>query len=59
MMECVRCGGLAVMQYIDDLHDTYAWIEVSRCLNCGHIEDVVIHARRTFPDRDIPYGRRR
>lgn len=41
MMECVRCGGLAVAEYLQDLHGTFAWIEMLRCLNCGHIQDPV------------------
>lgn len=58
-MECVRCGGLAVPEQLTDSRDTFAWIEVSRCLNCGHIEDVVIQARRGIPIRVIQQGRNR
>jgi hypothetical protein len=45
-MDCLRCGGLTVLESLSDMRGTLEWVEALRCLNCGHIEDPVMHAHR-------------
>lgn len=48
-MSCTRCGGTAVIEeFIDDKGSSLGF-EGLRCLNCGHIEDSVIHSNRGGP----------
>ena len=51
-MSCTRCGGTAVIEeFLDDKGSSLGF-EGLRCLNCGHIEDSVIHSNRgggSFP----------
>lgn len=45
-MSCTRCGGTAVVEeFLDDKGSSLGF-EGLRCLNCGHIEDSVIHSNR-------------
>jgi hypothetical protein len=62
-MACRRCGGLVVVETVCDLCD---WGEeancMSRCVNCGCIDDPVICANclRPFPPNGFRYeGRSR
>jgi hypothetical protein len=42
-MSCARCGGAVVIEdFLDDKGSSLGF-EGERCLNCGHIEDSVIH----------------
>jgi hypothetical protein len=51
-MSCARCGGAMVIEeFLDDKGSSLGF-EGQRCLNCGHIEDSVIHINRgraSFP----------
>ena len=45
-MSCARCGGAVVIEdFLDDKGSSLGF-EGQRCLNCGHIEDSVIHTNR-------------
>ena len=45
-MSCARCGGAVVIEeFLDDKGSSLGF-EGQRCLNCGHIEDAVIHINR-------------
>ena len=45
-MSCTRCGGTVVIEeFLDDKGSSLGF-EGLRCLNCGHIEDSVIHSNR-------------
>jgi uncharacterized Zn finger protein len=45
-MSCARCGGtMVVEEFLDDIGSSLGF-EGLRCLNCGHIEDSVIHTNR-------------
>jgi uncharacterized Zn finger protein len=49
-MSCARCGGTVVLEeFLDDKGSSLGF-EGQRCLNCGHIEDSVIHANRGGAD---------
>ncbi len=49
-MVCQRCSGLLVRETFDSL-STEAGImcQVTRCINCGYIEDSVVRANRLHP----------
>jgi hypothetical protein len=51
-MSCARCGGAVVIEeFLDDKGSSLGF-EGQRCLNCGHIDDSVIHTNRgqsSFP----------
>jgi uncharacterized Zn finger protein len=47
-MDCARCGGFTVAESLSDIRGTVEYVEAIRCLNCGHIEDDVMQARRTL-----------
>jgi hypothetical protein len=46
---CRRCGGLMILELFDDVKefDIPSELPGTRCINCGNIEDAVIHANRT------------
>jgi uncharacterized Zn finger protein len=51
-MPCTRCGGAVVIEEFLDAKGSSLGFEGQRCLNCGHIEDAVIHShqgRASFP----------
>lgn len=57
-MSCARCGGAVVIEeFLDDKGSSLGF-EGQRCLNCGHIEDSVIHTnrRQTFSAPSRPVG---
>jgi hypothetical protein len=46
-MRCQRCRGLIVCETFGDLNiETNSLYSATRCINCGCIEDAVIHANR-------------
>jgi len=46
-MVCQRCRGLLVCETFDDLSiETDSRYTATRCINCGCIEDAVIHSNR-------------
>jgi hypothetical protein len=46
-MACQRCWGLLVCETFDDLNiETDSLYTVTRCINCGCIEDAVVRANR-------------
>jgi hypothetical protein len=57
-MVCQRCRGLLVRETFDDLSiETDSRYTATRCINCGCIEDAVIHSnrfRRLESARGIP-----
>ena len=55
-MSCARCGGAVVIEEFLDDRGSSLGFEGQRCLNCGHIEDPVIHANQgcaSFPPRSV------
>lgn len=49
-MVCRRCSGLLVSDTFDDLREeTARMCLVTRCINCGSIEDPVVRANRLRP----------
>ncbi len=46
-MVCHRCRGLLIRDAFYDLNiKADAPYATTRCINCGHIEDAVVHANR-------------
>jgi hypothetical protein len=50
-MACARCGGFLVIEYWDGSVSSFrekqiGSMECVRCVNCGSIDDSVIHANR-------------
>ncbi len=47
-MNCTRCHGLMVPDYLFDLQGTsgHMWRHSQRCMNCGHVYDAVIEHNR-------------
>ena len=60
-MLCQRCSGLLVRETFDDLRVEAGRIcMATRCVNCGYIEDAVVHANRLHPPapkRAVPHRR--
>ena len=49
-MYCQRCKGLLVRETFDDLREgTGCMGLVTRCINCGYLEDSVMRANRLCP----------
>ena len=40
-MKCVRCKGLMVLYYLQNVDNIYAtsWLDARRCINCGEITE--------------------
>ena len=49
-MSCQRCGGLAVSEAWYDLRAEASRLELTRCVNCGWVDDPVIRSNRQYPD---------
>jgi hypothetical protein len=46
-MSCPRCHGLMVRDMCWDLEETQGmWIHTSRCMNCGHLSDLLMERHR-------------
>jgi len=59
-MVCQRCRGLLVREPIGDLNITTGRPStVTRCINCGCIEDAVVRANRFRPSVRMRESRRR
>lgn len=52
-MSCSRCHGLMVAETLFNPSEgvTHTWVPVTRCLNCGNLEDPLIRLARCIPDR--------
>lgn len=52
-MSCSRCHGLMVAETLFNPSEgvTHTWVPVTRCLNCGNLEDSLIRLARCIPDR--------
>lgn len=50
-MLCPRCSGLMIAELLYDLNASANSVEApaTRCLNCGNIEDAIIHINRLEP----------
>lgn len=49
-MACARCGGLVVENWWDLIDEaSQKWLQGTRCVNCGAIDDLVILANRLRP----------
>jgi|GEM_PF-4479753 hypothetical protein len=49
-MACARCGGLVVENWWDLVDEaSQKWLQGTRCVNCGAIDDLVILANRLRP----------
>lgn len=57
-MTCPRCQGFLDMAHCLDIH-MGTWMDVRRCVNCGHIEDDVILKNRQGPKKGKSGKRRR
>ena len=60
-MVCQRCRGFLVCEALDELSSDTDSLQ-TRCINCGCIEDAVVHANRAHPlgeRRATPRGRDR
>ena len=59
-MACQRCSGLLVRETFDSLSaEAGIMCQVTRCINCGYIEDSVVRANRLHPlpaKRSMPRG---
>ena len=51
-MSCSRCHGLMVAETLFNPSEglTHTWVPVTRCLNCGNLEDALIRLARSIPD---------
>ncbi len=47
-MRCQRCGGLVVSERFG-LKEESAGMSGARCINCGWMEDSVVHSNRLNP----------
>ncbi len=58
-MRCKRCNGLMNGESVINCAEgtSQAWLEISRCINCGHVEDAIILENR-FQPRVQPAGAR-
>ena len=47
-MNCTRCQGLMLNEHMIDMEGGYGemWSVSTRCVNCGHRDDAVIHHHR-------------
>ena len=52
-MSCSRCQGLMVAETLFNPCEgvTHTWLPVTRCVNCGNLEDSLIRLARCIPDR--------
>jgi len=52
-MSCSRCQGLMVAENLFNPSEgvSHTWMPVTRCLNCGNLEDALIRLARCLPDR--------
>jgi hypothetical protein len=52
-MRCRRCGGLMIIEPFDDEVSTHTDSQRgslgTRCVNCGNVEDALIHTNRLTP----------
>ena len=52
-MSCSRCQGLMVSETLfNPLEGSiHTWVPLTRCLNCGNVEDPMICGARALPDQ--------
>ena len=52
-MSCSRCQGLMVTETLFNPREgsIHTWAPVTRCLNCGNLEDSLIRRARCVPDQ--------
>jgi len=55
-MACARCGGLIVKESVYDREGSTQLVEMTRCLQCGNIEDPV--SLRNRAQIDLPPSQR-
>jgi len=50
-MSCTRCQGLMVPETLFSPREgsVHTWLPVTRCLNCGNLEDALIRRARCMP----------
>ena len=55
-MPCSRCQGLMVAETLFNPSEgvTHTWVPVTRCLNCGNLEDSLIRLARGISARLSP-----
>jgi hypothetical protein len=63
-MSCSRCQGLMVAENLFTPSEglSHTWVPVTRCLNCGNLEDSLIRLARRLPEqlqRSVRPGPRR
>ncbi len=58
---CMRCGGLLLPTYYQDIHDDTGQIDflALRCAVCGEVIDPVILKNRRAPAPNLYYGTKR
>ena len=54
-MTCSRCCGLMVETQVLDMEAAYGemWATSRRCVNCGHVYDVVIEQHRRAQQQNV------
>ena len=52
-MACSRCRGLMVAENLFSPSEgvSHTWVSVTRCLNCGNVEDPLIRLARRLPEQ--------
>jgi hypothetical protein len=52
-MSCSRCRGLMVAENLFSPSEgvSHTWVSVTRCLNCGNVEDPLIRLARRLPEQ--------
>lgn len=52
-MSCSRCQGLMVAENLFNPSEgvSHTWVPVTRCLNCGNLEDPLIRLARRLPEQ--------
>lgn len=59
-MNCYRCGGFLVRDWLYDRDDQVRWVLGNRCVNCGDLTEAVLlnHRRvKVLPEKLINQGR--
>jgi hypothetical protein len=58
-MRCKRCNGLMSAETVFNCGEgaSHGWLPISRCINCGYVEDATIKTNRLRPRIQATGGR--
>jgi hypothetical protein len=58
-MRCKRCNGLMSAEVMCNSAEgtSHGWLPISRCINCGCVEDATILENRFHPQAEVTSGR--